>query len=419
MRLVGQMHEISVPAAGRRARRRASLAAIDEAFTRVYTARYTTPHPGRASRPSISASAASARRRTLSLKRRSRRRRSRRQAQGHPAWPGSARRGFDETPVYDRYALAPGDRFAGPAIIEEREATTVVPPGDNVAIDESLEHPHRDRRRRCRPPRSSTPDMPLADAIERIEADPIALEIMWSRLVTVVEEMWLTVMPHGVLARSSPKRRTSPANCSTPRARRWRIRPRAMPVFNLTLPLAVKALLERYPAETLKPGDVLITNDPWLCAGHLFDIAVVTPCFRDGRLVGLMGTVGHVSDIGGTKDSLRAREIYEEGFQIPPMKLYEAGVPNESLLRLLNENVRNRRAGAGRPAFLRGGQCAGGRAAAVLHVGLRHARSRALAAVVQGRSEKAMRDAIARPARRRLHVRDLEQPARRRRCAIP
>jgi 5-oxoprolinase (ATP-hydrolysing) len=54
-----------------------------------------------------------------------------------------------------------------------------------------------------------------------------------------------------------------------------------------------------------------------------------------------MGTVGHVSDIGGTKDSLRAREIYEEGFQIPPMKLFEAGVPNEDLFTLIAENVRN------------------------------------------------------------------------------
>jgi 5-oxoprolinase (ATP-hydrolysing) len=67
----------------------------------------------------------------------------------------------------------------------------------------------------------------------------------------------------------------------------------------------------------------------------------VTPVFLDGKVVGLMGTVGHVSDIGGTKDSLRAREIYEEGFQIPPMKLFEAGRPNETLFRLLAENVRN------------------------------------------------------------------------------
>src|SRR5205814_387152 len=102
-----------------------------------------------------------------------------------------------------------------------------------------------------------------------------------------------------------------------------------------------KALLAKFPPATLQPGDVLVTNDPWLCAGHLFDIAVVTPVFRGGRLVALMGTVGHVSDIGGTKDSLHAREIFEEGLQIPPMKLFRAGVPSEDLFTLFAENVRN------------------------------------------------------------------------------
>ena len=106
-----------------------------------------------------------------------------------------------------------------------------------------------------------------------------------------------------------------------------------MPVFNLTLPRAGQgAAGENSRPIRCEPGDVLVTNDPWLCAGHLFDIAVVTPVFRGTALVALVGTVGHVSDIGGTKDSLRAREIYEEGIQIPPMKLYRAGVANDDLL---------------------------------------------------------------------------------------
>ena len=140
-----------------------------------------------------------------------------------------------------------------------------------------------------------------------------------------------------------------------------------MPVFNLTLPRAVKALLAKFPPETLKPGDVLITNDPWLCAGHLFDIAVVTPVFRDGALVALTGTVGHVGDIGGTKDSLRAREIYEEGIQIPPMMLYRAGVPNDDLLHADRRERAQERGGAGRHPFLRRCQCARCGAAAGVH----------------------------------------------------
>ena len=162
---------------------------------------------------------------------------------------------------------------------------------------------------------------------------------MWSRLVTVVEEMWHTI------CRTAFSLIVSEAQdfaCDLLDARGDSLAhsPRAMPVFNLTLPRAVKALLEKFPPETLQPGDVLVTNDPWLCAGHLFDIAVVTPVFRNGALVALTGTVGHVGDIGGTKDSLRAREIYEEGIQIPPMMLYRGGVPNDDLFTLIAENVR-------------------------------------------------------------------------------
>ena len=147
-----------------------------------------------------------------------------------------------------------------------------------------------------------------------------------------------------------------------------------MPVFNLTLPRAVKALLEKFPPETLKPGDVLVTNDPWLCAGHLFDIAVVTPVFRNGALVALTGTVGHVGDIGGTKDSLRAREIYEEGIQIPPMMLYRAGVPNDDLFTLIARERPQERGSAGRHPLLRRRQCARRRTAAGVHGRIRHAR---------------------------------------------
>src|SRR5262249_2478078 len=153
---------------------------------------------------------------------------------------------------------------------------------------------------------------PLAEAMRRIEADPIALEIMWSRLVTVVDEMWLTVCRTAFSLIISEAQDFAcellDAKC-VPLAHSQR----AMPGTNLGLPRTVKALLAKVPPATLRHGDVLVTNDPWLCAGHLFDIAVLSPVFVEGRLVGLVGTVGHVSDIGGTRDSLKAREIYEEG----------------------------------------------------------------------------------------------------------
>src|SRR4029077_14466719 len=101
--------------------------------------------------------------------------------------------GFVEAAVYDCYALVPGDRLGGPAIVEEREATTIVPPGDVLRVDDTL-NLRLSIGGAAAPRALVAPGMALAEAIARIEADPISLEIMWSRLVTVVDEMWLTVI---------------------------------------------------------------------------------------------------------------------------------------------------------------------------------------------------------------------------------
>ncbi|MBN8943715.1 MAG: hydantoinase B/oxoprolinase family protein [Rhizobiales bacterium] len=390
MRLVGQMHDIAVPLPGGTISE-TSLGAIREAFSGVYSARYTSVYEGarleainfrvRCAGPAATLSLSGA-------------------AGGGDAGAkvkGVRRAWFDggwqDATVYDRYALRPGDSLAGPAIIEEREATTIVPPGDTVTVDHVLDLiiaiGQADAVETV-----ITADMPVAEAARRIEADPIALEIMWSRLVNVVEEMWLTVC-RTAFSLVISEAQDFACELLDPEGETLAHSPRAMPVFNLTLPRAVKALLARYPAETLKPGDVLITNDPWLCAGHLFDIAVVTPVFMGDRVVGLMGTVGHVSDIGGTKDSMRAREIYEEGFQIPPMKLYEAGRPNETLLRLLGENVRNSEQVLGDLHSFVASNAIGAERLASFMADYGMQDLRALASVVQNRSEKAMRDAIA------------------------
>ena len=169
--------------------------------------------------------------------------------------------------------------------------------------------------------------------------DPVSLEIMWSRLINITEECWITIRK---TAFSLIIGEAQDFGCELldPQGESLAHSPRSMPVFNLTLPRAVKALLNAFPPETLQEGDVLITNDPWLCAGHLFDVALVTPVFREGKLVGHIGSIAHCSDIGGTLDANSAREIYDEGLQIPPMKLYKAGQPNEDLINLIKRNVR-------------------------------------------------------------------------------
>lgn len=170
--------------------------------------------------------------------------------------------------------------------------------------------------------------------------DPAVLEVLWSRLIHVADECWATIAR---TAFSTIVGEAGDFACEILDARGESIAhsPRSMPVFNLTLPRAVKSLLSVFPPDSLEEGDVLITNDPWTCAGHLFDVAVVTPVYRAGQLVALVGSIAHWSDIGGTKDPGRAREIYEEGLQIPPLKLYRAGRLNEDLVALIRHNVRN------------------------------------------------------------------------------
>jgi 5-oxoprolinase (ATP-hydrolysing)/N-methylhydantoinase A len=389
MRLVGQMHEIAVPLPGG-VIDAAAMPALAAAFGAAYAARYTTPPQG-------------ARFEAINFRVRCAGPAPQLSMQGATGGgdPAAKRKGtrrawfhgrFHDTPVHDRYALEPGEEIHGPAIIEEREATTILPPGDVLRVDAS----HNLRIAVAQGGAAVariTPETPLEQAMALIEADPIGLEIMWSRLVTVVEEMWSTVCRTAfslVISEAQDFACEMLDAAGEPLAHS----PRAMPVFNLTLPRAVKALLAAYPAETLRPGDVLVTNDPWLCAGHLYDIAVVTPVFNGTTLVALMGTVGHVSDIGGARDSMRAREIFDEGIQIPPMKLVEAGRPNETLFRLLRENVRNPDQVLGDVhSFIAANALGAERLAGFIREYGMHD-LRALAAVVQGRAERAMRQAI-------------------------
>ncbi len=389
MRLVGQMHDISVPLP-HGALTAQSLAPLRAAFTKAYAARYSQPFEGarfeavnfrvRCSGPTPSLSLSGA---VGGADRAGRIKGTRR------AWFDS---GAAEVNVFDRYALQGGDKIDGPAIIEEHESTTIIAPGDSLRVDDSLNLCIRIGAAQASAA-VVTAQMDRKAAVARIEADPIGLEIMWSRMVNVVEEMWLTVC-RTAFSLVIAEAQDFACELLDSDGETLAHSPRAMPVFNLTLPRAVKALLKAYPAETLRPGDVLITNDPWLCAGHLFDIAIVTPTFHQGRLVGLLGTVGHVSDIGGTKDSLRAREIYEEGLQIPPMKLYDQGVPNETLIRLIKQNVRNGEQVWGDiQSFVSANAIGADRLDSfITEYGMEDLG--ALAEVVQGLSEKAMREAI-------------------------
>ena len=404
MRLRGQMHQISVPLPAEPLSAE-NLPAVLDAFAAEYQRRYTHLYDGAeievlnwrvvctGPAPDLSARltggdggdrAAAAGTRAAgrggALKGRRR------------AWvPG--RGAFADVPVYDRYALGAGSAIEGPAIVEEREATTIVPDACTLTVDAGLNL--RLALAETVPSRIVVgAGTGLAEAVARIEADPVGLEIMWSRMINIAEECWQTVI-RTAFSLIIGEAQDFACEILDAGGRQIVHSPRAMPVFNLTLPIAVNAMIERYPPDSLKPGDVLITNDPWLCAGHLFDIAIAVPVFREGEVVAFCGVVGHVSDIGGTKDSLHAREIYEEGFQIPPMKLFRAGEPNEDLFTLLAENVRRPDQVLGDVhALVAAGLTGAERIGEFMEEYGMHDLE-ALATVVQRRAEAAMRQAIA------------------------
>lgn len=169
--------------------------------------------------------------------------------------------------------------------------------------------------------------------------DPVSLEIMWSRLIGIADEMWLTIFRTAV---STIVGAAQDFGCEILDAegRSLAHSNRSMPVFNIVMPTVIRAILRQFPQGQIQPHDVFITNDPWLCAGHLDDIAIVTPVFFCDRLVAFTMSVAHTSSIGGSLTSRTVRDVYEEGLRIPIVKLHDAGERNETVYAFVTENVR-------------------------------------------------------------------------------
>ena len=177
---------------------------------------------------------------------------------------------------------------------------------------------------------SNSPTMPF---------DPITLEVLWTRLVSTVDEAAAALVRTSF---STVVRDSHDFSCViTDASGRSLVQATdSIPSFIATLPATIKHFLDVYPAEELKPGDVLITNDIWMGTGPLPDISVGKPIFHNGKLVGFAGSTAHAPDIGGKIRSPEPREVFEEGFQIPIMKLMKAGEVDETFIRLLRQNVR-------------------------------------------------------------------------------
>ena len=169
--------------------------------------------------------------------------------------------------------------------------------------------------------------------------DAVELELLWRRLISLVDEAAAALVRTSF---STLVRESYDFSCIVTDATGQSLvqATESIPSFIGTLPETVKHFLRFFPVETLAPGDVLITNDLWLGTGHLPDITVAKPIFLHGKLVAFSASTAHAPDIGGKIRSPEPREVFEEGLQIPPLKLMRAWVMDETLVAMIRQNVR-------------------------------------------------------------------------------
>jgi N-methylhydantoinase B len=168
--------------------------------------------------------------------------------------------------------------------------------------------------------------------------DPITLEILWRRLISIVDES------DGSVARtafSSLLRDAHDYTCmfTDQKGRELAQGSFATPGQSGAMALGIKNLVTKLPLKTCKPGDSFITNDPWALAGHLNDVCVMSPIFYKNKVVAFTACVFHHSDIGGRVSSDN-HDVFEEGLFIPLVKLYDEGVLNHSVMEMIRWNVR-------------------------------------------------------------------------------
>ena len=243
--------------------------------------------------------------------------------------------------IFERSGLAAGDTVAGPALITEDQTTTMVSSGHTAVVQPDLtltitrtgpeaaaEAPAPSGARQGRGMRAASREVPL--------------QIMWNRLISVVEEQALT------LVRTAFSTSVREAGDLSARVfdRSGRLIAQAVtgtPGHVNTMAAALGHFINEIGPENIHPGDVYLTNDPWKGTGHLHDITVATPVFAGddpGGLIGFFASTAHVVDIGGRGFGPDARELHEEGIRIPIMRWAERGRLNRDLVEIVRCNVR-------------------------------------------------------------------------------
>jgi N-methylhydantoinase B len=173
----------------------------------------------------------------------------------------------------------------------------------------------------------------------RREIDPIRAGLMWSKVRAIADEVAGTVVKTAV---STSVGVSEDFGCSVldSRGRLMACGVPSVAQFSALLPRTMRMVLERFPVEDWEPGDVVLSTDPWVGAGHAYDLILATPAFAGEKLVGFVVSLAHTSDVGGILALSGAKDMYEEGLILPLLKVYERGVLNEPIIEILRANIR-------------------------------------------------------------------------------
>jgi N-methylhydantoinase B len=173
--------------------------------------------------------------------------------------------------------------------------------------------------------------------------DAIALQVMWNRLIAIVEEQ-AQVLVRASFSTSTREAGDLSAGVFDRRGRMLAQSVTGTPGHVNSMAASVLHFLDEFPVETMAPGDVFLTNDPWKGTGHLYDFVVVTPVFHPARpddgVVALFASTSHVVDVGGVGFSMEGREVFHEGLYLPLIRLARHGEIDPSLMAIMRANSR-------------------------------------------------------------------------------
>jgi 5-oxoprolinase (ATP-hydrolysing)/N-methylhydantoinase A len=238
--------------------------------------------------------------------------------------------GFVDCPVYDRYDLFDGAVIEGPAVIEERESTTLILPGDCAHVDEYCNL------------MIEIQEIKKGGELTISEVDPITLGVVWGALTSITEEIGAALKK---TAYSLAVREGNDFSVGLFNEKGLMVAQGDFTPGHLgAMPFVVKHVLSEHPAEEMKPGDVVLLNDPYMGSGHLPDFFCLAPIFHQNQLVAFAVNCAHQVDVGGALPGSQAIEnvydVFSEGVRITPIKIYKAGKLQEDIVKLILGNVR-------------------------------------------------------------------------------